>query len=200
MKTIISFAILIISVLNLFGGIISSIVLLFQGVFKPVLVALLLGVSSSFLIGLAMMPTSFFIVPALKAFDKGQAFMGYLFSFISNAYVFTILYFWAVWVFNTITGYIGKTGSGEISLIILSYIVAISPIQFLASKENDNEFTQLTTIMFTLSSLFFMLLLMFNFDFQTAKLYFSIALTISCIIELAMIAAIVKTSSHYYES
>jgi len=129
-----------IMLLNIFGGIVSGIWLAVLGMWNPIFIGLIALIGSSFLLSFALMPGILLVIPAAKFAENKRYFVMGVFVFAGALYTYSIIAMWChevMWVFVQKATSMGSL----VPLLLWSYGVAIGPLSFMASKEEDNEFS-----------------------------------------------------------
>ncbi len=172
-------------ILNFAGGIVSAIWLIILGDWGLVLIGVVGSLIASFLIGFVLMIGLIFAIPAMKFGEKGYRIPALIFGFLSQVVTVAIISFWCLYVFSLFLQ--NATVDNWIPFAILSYAIATTPFNFLASKEQDNEFTQLTLFFIQVAYILLLIcFLLFNLTTVTS-VYVFLAVMIVCLIVLVVI-------------
>jgi hypothetical protein len=121
------------TLLNMFGGIISGVWLAVLGDWGSIGYGLFAIISSSFLLAIAMMPSLIFAGPAVYFAGKGVTILFYFFSFLSTLYIVGLITAWSgsvLWFFAE-----RATAESFIPILVWSFGVALAPWQWMAQKE-----------------------------------------------------------------
>ncbi len=158
-------------IFNNLGGIIAGIWLLILGEWKFVIFGLIAAFSGSFILGFALMIPMIFAMPSMFFIERNNKIIGYIFGFFSMLTTNAIIFFWCIISFWIC--YSKSTPESIIPALIWSYGVAVFPLQSLADKEKENEFTILTTLFVQIAYIVMLiLLLLFNTTFLTGFIVF----------------------------
>jgi CarD family transcriptional regulator len=132
--------------LNAFAGLVAAVWLAFEGEWLAIGLGVSGILSGPFLLGLLLLPGMVFAAPAAKALEKGMTITFATFPVFSLVYTFTVFAVWGIVIF----AYFMQSLSGSLVLptALWSYAVASGPVAFLASKERDNPYSQLSAIIF----------------------------------------------------
>jgi CarD family transcriptional regulator len=132
--------------LNAFGGLVAAVWLAFEGEWFTIALGVSGIFSGPFLLGLLLLPGMVLAAPAAKALEKGMTITFATFSAFSLLYTFAIFAVWGIVIF----AYFMQNLSGSLALptALWSYAVASGPVAFLASKERDNPYSQLSATIF----------------------------------------------------
>lgn len=122
-------------VLNMLGGIVSGIWLAILGEWGVLGMGILLIVTSTSLLGLALMPSLLFVAPATICAQKGKAWGLICFGAISNIYILALI---TVWCCGILFIFIKDASvSSLIPRLIWSYGVATGPWVYMATKDQE---------------------------------------------------------------
>lgn len=194
-----------ITLINMFGGIIAAIWLLFIGKWSVVLFGIIIGLVSTYLIGFAMFPSFLLSAPAIRCIEKGNSIFGHFLLFLSHLYTMGLLWYWSIMVFGFFLSYSGRFGEGTFPLLLWAYGVATSPVGHMASKDRDNfSFaTTISTFCTMLGSLVFMIMYMLNFDPGVASIAYLVIMLIGLfallVLSVQMSTAIRMDNNNYKE-
>lgn len=143
-------------ILNIFGGIVGVIWLIFLGEWKLITIGILLVLTSHWIISILMIP-SLPLIGIAAYFYEIKSFWRYVFAFISKLYENILIIATCIFAFYLCSSfYNGDIGVGYIPYLLWSWVIALSPWQFIASKNPDNEFSPI--IVFN-ASVFYLLFL-----------------------------------------
>lgn len=146
-----------IMLLNMFGGIIAGIWLAFLGEWRLIFLGLALICTAHWVIGLLMLP-GLLILPLAAYLGQRKSPLVYLVGAASQFYTNLLMVGTCAAAFYVCTSYYGgQSKLGLLPYVLWSWGMALGPWQFLASKEQDNEFTMLTLL--SASILYFLFLL-----------------------------------------
>lgn len=184
-------------ILNMFGGIVSSIWLAILGKWVLIGFGILLMISGGGL-GLAIAPGLIFSVPAVAMLEKGNKIGGYFFGLLSTVYTVGVLTAWCILVLIFYT--IHANATLLIPVLIWSYSVATGPISWLAQKdlrsgnENAGIITLFIYVAYILASL---AILLVGFSLPNVLVIFGVVMSIGFIV-LFSVAYLAKNSQAYY--
>ena len=141
------------SLVNVFGGVVSGIWLAVLGEWGVIGTGLLAMLISGMALGLAMMPGLIFAVPAATMLENGNKIGGYIFTFLSLIYTYGLLIVWSVFVLIYFTD--RATEFSLVPVLFWSYGVATGAISFLASKDSQsgNDSAMLPTFLIQIAYL-----------------------------------------------
>lgn len=145
-------------ILNLVGGIVGGIWLAFLGEWKLIGIGILFPLASVFLVLPLLMIPAILISRIAVQFAEKNKFLFYLFGFLSQSYTNILIVATCVAAFficsSFYKGY--NVGADYIPYALWSWGMALSPWQFFASKEADNEFTAISLFSVSLFYLLFL--------------------------------------------
>lgn len=170
--------------LNMFGGIVAGIWLMFLGKWPTLGLAILAGFISTFTISIAMYPSMLLAIPGFAMIKRGTGILGHFLLFCASLYTFGVLWFWSVFIFGLFISQIGTKGVGMFPILLLAYSVATAPVGYMASKEKDSPATTIATFSTMLGCMLFMLLLIFGFQFSIANLVFIVVMAMGLFAQL----------------
>ncbi len=122
-----------IGLLNMFGGIIAAIWLIYLGMWKPIGVSLGLLFVGTWILSFALMPSLIFALPAAKAAEKGHVGTAVFIGFFSMLYTAAVMVVWSFIIMKSYS-HMGPE-SAQWPLLLLSYGAATGPWAYMASKE-----------------------------------------------------------------
>lgn len=146
-----------IMILNMAGGIVGGIWLVFLGEWRLIGIGILLLFTSHWILSILMIPSMPIAGIAVYFYEKNNP-LGHLFGFISQLYTNILIIGTCVFAFLLCSSfYSGEIGLRYIPYLLWSWGMALGPWQFFASKEPDNEFSAIT--LFSASVFYFLFLL-----------------------------------------
>jgi hypothetical protein len=158
-------------IFNNLGGIVAGIWLLILGEWKFVIIGLLAAFTGSFVLGFVLMIPMIFALPSMFFIERNHRIIGYIFGFFSLLTTNAVIFLWCLTAFWVC--YINSTADSIIPALLWSYGVAVFPLQSLAEKEKDNEYTILTLLFVQVAYItMLVLLLLFNTTFLTSFIVF----------------------------
>lgn len=151
-------------ILNMLGGVVSGIWLVFLGEWGAVGRGALLFCTSTFLLSFALMPSILFTTPALYYAERGKTFGLVFFSALSNLYILALVMGWCYVILSHFMK--DATESSLIPRLIWSYGVATGPWAYMASKDQgpagEGSTSALTVFFAEVAYLLIMLLVVFT--------------------------------------
>lgn len=142
--------------LNMFGGIVGGIWLAVLGKWELIGIGILLMLISRLMLPILMIPGLPIAGISIYFYEK-KSFLRHLFGFISQLYTNILIVATCVFAFFVCSSfYTGDIGVGYIPYLLWSWVMALGPWQFFASKEPDNEFSAIT--LFSASVFYFLFL------------------------------------------
>ena len=153
MENLFIVAVVRLSLINMFGGVISGVWLAILGEWGIIGTGILAIFISGMALGLAMMPGLIFAVPAAAMLEKGNRIGGYIFTFLSLIYTYGLLIVWSVFVLIYFTDQANE--SSLVPVLLWSYGVATGAVSFLASKDSQsgNDSSMLPTFLIQIAYL-----------------------------------------------
>lgn len=175
---IIWFCAILTGILSLVGGLSAGIWLAMVGEWTALVAGIALLLAATWILGFAMMPASFFFIPAASFSEKGKWISLYLFAFMGTVYATAILSAWCLGVLYYFT--IESPGESLLASLAWSFAVALVPIVITARKEartNRNSLAAVLTMATGFGYLVAGLILYFQeSSFSTACLIFEAVL------------------------
>lgn len=172
------------TILNVFGGIVSGIWLAVLGEWGLIGFGILMLIFSGMFLGLVLAPGVIFALPAAAMLEKGNKLGGYFFGLLSNVYTVGILTAWCIAV---LIYYINRADSDSlVPILIWSYGVATGPIMWLAQKE-QNEYAMITTFFVELAYVMTILAILFvGVSLPTVMVLFGAIMTVGLIVQFSV--------------
>ena len=186
------------TIVNMFGGIVSGIWLAILGEWGLIGYGLLALMVSGMAIGLAMAPGLLFAAPAAAMLEKGHKIGGFFFGFLSTLYTVGILTAWCILVLV----YYTKQANADsiIPILIWSYGIATGPIVWLAQKDlqSGNEYAMITTFFIEIAYILTILGILFvGVSLLDVIVLFGVIMLVGMVVQFSM-AYLVEQSSPYY--
>jgi hypothetical protein len=124
-------------VLNLFGGIVSGIWLAVLGEWSLIIKGIAATVIAPFPLGLVLLPSLVFVIPAAPLIERGRIIMASPFILMTMTYTVGVISVWCAAVFY----YFMYDVSSETAIptLIWSYGVAVGPWTFLGQKDLQSD-------------------------------------------------------------
>ena len=166
-------------IINSFGGIVAFIWLAILGYWPILIGGILISLFSSFAFTFAMIPSTGVQFLAIKMLEKKQKLLGIILMYIGTILLLAVFTFWVFYIYYA--GFINIQSEGDIFPVLLwCFSVAVSPIQYMASKEPvDSYATNLMTLFITLGCLLMTILLsFFSFSMIDAAIVYLICMSI----------------------
>jgi hypothetical protein len=123
--------------LNFAGGIVGGIWLAILGQWSLVGGGLAVGIASTFILSLALMPGFLFLVPATAALERKRFLFGTLLGAISFAWTLSIISLWGVASFLLVLP--EERGIGLLPYLLWAYSIATGPWTYMASRESQAD-------------------------------------------------------------
>jgi len=178
------------AVLNLLGGFVSGIWLLFLGKWGVVVGGLLVSFLATKVLAIALAPGLLFGAPAMAAANRGKKAALYFFASLSGLYTIAILTIWCVGVLLYFSGI--STDKTAIPLVLWSYGVATAPLTYMVQQESrggDNFASVLYTVAaqfaFTVTAL---AVLFGTIDVVTAGEVFAGIMLVALVVQLPLLS------------
>lgn len=169
--------------LNLFGGIIGGIWLMIAGEWSIFVSGLLYMIFGATIIGFLLLPSLMFSAPAAAFIERKKYALFFVFGLFGILYTYGLIALSTYFVANTILS--SESAPIWASLLWL-YAVVLAPWQFMASKEQDNTSTTMTTFFLALGVLMIMILMgIFGVSLDGAFPVFIFILVASLLLQLA---------------
>jgi hypothetical protein len=186
-------AVVPLSLLNIFGGVVSGVWLAILGEWGVIGTGVLALFVSGMALGLAMMPGLIFSLPAAAMLERGNKIGGYIFTFLSLIYTYGLLIVWSVVVLIHFTDQ--ATDSSLIPILIWSYGVATGPISFLASKDaqSGSDSSALPTLLLQVAYLAVIL----GIIFVEQMSFFNVICTFVLVMSIGLLSQLLETVQLY---
>jgi hypothetical protein len=124
--------------LNVFGGVIAGVWLAILGKWGTIIGGICLMIASTWLIGLALMPSWLFLMPAAYFAERRKTVLFAFFGALGSAYTLALV---TVWCCSVLFVFLNKaTASDFLPRVLWSYGVAIGPWGYMASKDQGESF------------------------------------------------------------
>lgn len=142
--------------LNIGSGVVGGVWLLFRGEWSLLIVGVLWGFLSQWLLSLLMLPG--IGIGMLGIWLQDRKWAVYLFGYLSQCYTNGLILFTCFTAFFLCMRFAPEpVGVSTIPYLLWSWGMALGPWQFFASKERDNEFSALTLMVSSVLYFFFIL-------------------------------------------
>ena len=186
-----------IGIVNLLGGIVSGIWLLFLGEWKALGIGIFSMLFATFFLGLVLAPSLLFSLPASRVMEKGKIILGIILGSPGAFYTVGIMISWCYAVFQVFLNM--ADDNSRVPMLIWSYGVATGPWGYMASKESGgaSEFNPSMLHTFFISAGYLLMILMtlvFNARMESAILALCLVMGFSFIFQVVAISAITKDS------
>lgn len=133
--------------LNILGGIVGGIWLMIAGEWSLFIGGLLYMMFGAMIIGLLLMPSLLFAAPAAAFAEKRKYVLFFIFGLLGIAYTYGLIAVSTYYISDIALS--SQTAPLWASLLWL-YAVVLAPWQYMASKEQDNTSTGMTTFFLAL--------------------------------------------------
>ena len=185
--------------INLFGGIIAFVWLIFESEWTLIIQGIVAFFVSSLGLALALLPAFGVALIGMFFYKMKIKILAYPIFYISTLLSIAVISIWTFFVFS----YALDNSSPETSLIpitLWAYGVAVGPIQYMASKEgSENVSSQLLTTFSTLGSLWMVFAISFlGHELLTAMRGFLISMTICLNIMFFDVSQYEKKNKYIY--
>lgn len=161
-KRVIEILIVPIMLMNVGGGIFGGVWLAFLGEWRLILIGLLVLVASNWLLSFLLM-LAMPIAGLTVYFYERKNPLRHVFGFLSQLYTNILIVGTCFFAFSICSSYYsGNIDVRYIPYLLWSWGMALSPWQFFASKEQDNEHTMLTLFCASACYLFFLVSIFFG--------------------------------------
>ncbi len=186
------------SLLNVFGGIVSGIWLIILGKWGIIGFGIVALFISGIGLGIALMPGMLFSGPAAMLHEKGNKIGFYFFGFLSALYTILVLTIWCILVLYF---FVKQANTNSIIPVLLwSYGVAVGPIAWMAQKEmqGGNEYSMIATFFIQVAYLVSIIaILFFRVTLIDVIVLFSLIMLIGLIIQFKIASQAEKEESFY---
>ena len=180
-------------ILNLLGGIVSGIWLIFLGKLGLVVWAILIYIISVYGISLLLMPGLLLALPMQWALETRRYVLAYFFGPLSTLWTYVVMTAYCVWSFLFI---INNHDSGSIwPYLLLGYSVATAPWGYMASKEGpDSTGSTIGAFFCCLGGIVMMIVTLFSDKITNVKLIisFDAVMAVAWILQTALFFVVVK--------
>lgn len=129
-------------ILNVFGGIVSGIILLIGGDWVPVLFGVLFLLFGTLLISLLLLPSLLFGGLGIYFANRKNRVGTGISVFASQWWIYAVMFGVCYSVFGTMLQFDDQ--ASRLVLLIWAFSVAVAPWTYMAGKEQNNDSTQLT--------------------------------------------------------
>jgi len=144
-NTQIEILILGIKILNKAASIVGGIWLAVSGELALIGIGIIFMFTSHWILFILMIPGLLLAGVTMKFYENNNVILGHLFGFISQLYTNILIFATCFFAFIVCSNfYKGDVGVGYIPYLLWSWSMALTPWQFFASKEPENEFSAIT--------------------------------------------------------
>lgn len=185
MKAILTVAMGLLMVLNMLGGIVAGIWLAIIGKWGSLGLGFGLMIFGSFAIGIALLPGLIVAVPAAALAEKGRVASAFALGSLNIIYTYIVLAAWCILIMIIF----GKRADGNslIPFLLWAYAVATGPLSYMASKEQENEFTAVTCFALQIAFVISMIvILIINPTMLSIFIVFGVVMGISLTLQLIL--------------
>jgi len=194
MKSLINLLISPIKILNFAGGIVGGLWLIINGQWRFILILIILGIVSVWIISLLLLPGLLFAVPVAYGSNHKKYFFSYLFGIINLVWTYVVMTAWSVASYVFILNQ--HTEGSIFPYLLLSYSLATSPWTYMAQKEQapDLSATTIGAFFLCLGSLFLFIFNLISRGPSTSQqiIVFGISMVIAFILQLLLIISVIK--------
>lgn len=183
-------------ILNALGGIVSGIWLTLIGQCWALGVGLVCLFVSHFLVGILLMPSLLFDVPAATLFERGKQGVATVLAGVSNLYTAGLIAVWGIGVLYFFAS--RATADSVIPLLIWSYGVAIGPWSFLASKDlqaGGNECSAMATFFLQVGYVVAIVLVLVSRSLAPGAFVLAAAMGINWLLHMTLMCAQLRAES-----
>ena len=139
----------IITILNVFGGIVGGLWLLFSGEWLFVLLAFGISLIIPTVYSFTLMPIGFlFALPITYFTEKKKTALAIIFGAINMLVNNIVLLLWVIMVFAYMIDTAKVSGINAIPFLLFGWEVAIGPFTYMASKEPRDSFATFISVFF----------------------------------------------------
>tara|TARA_R110000824_G_scaffold155226_6_gene327763 strand:- start:60081 stop:60686 length:606 start_codon:yes stop_codon:yes gene_type:complete len=188
-----------IMLLNFFGALVSGIWLGVLGEWKLVGWGVALMLTSHFFLGFVLMLGLLLGGPAAVLADKGKVLFALPFLILSQVYTYGVIAVWCLAVFFFFVGSADR--DSFIPLVVWSYGVALSPIMFMAQRDQmsgGGDASAFTTFSAQVAYIVIGLIVIFgNATFGTLCIVFAVIMTIGMLFQSALAVALYRAEMRY---
>lgn len=176
-------------ILNILSGLVGGIWLIISGNWSLFIYGLIYMAISSTIIGLLLMPTLLFAAPAAAFAEKRKYIMFFIFSMLSILYTYGLITLSTYFVANFA---LSVSSAPLWASLLWLYAISLAPWQYMASKEQDNTATIMTTFFLSVGTI--VLMICVGFFGMTLERTFPLlvaTLVISLVIQLLFMFSLV---------
>jgi hypothetical protein len=123
-------------VLNILGGVVSGVWLVVLKDWGAIGTGIFLFLISTFLLGIALVPSLLLVAPAIAFAEKGKTFGVVFFGVLSSLYICILVTLWCCGIFFLFVK--GAAENTYIPRLVWSYGIATAPWSYMASKDEDS--------------------------------------------------------------
>jgi hypothetical protein len=177
-------------ILNVLGGIVGGIWLMIAGEWSLFIGGLLYMMFGAMVIGLLLMPSLLFAAPAAAFAEKRKYILFFIFGLLGIAYTYGLI---AVSTYYIADIALSSQSAPLWASLLWLYAVVLAPWQYMASKEQDNTSTGMTTFFLALGVIALMVCIgIFGMTLGQAFPVLVVILVISLVIQLLFTYALTR--------
>lgn len=181
-------------ILNVLGGIVGGIWLMVAGEWSLLIGGILYMIFGTTIIGLLLMPSLLFATPAAAFAEKGKYTLFFIFGLLSIAYTYGLI---AVSTYYVADATLSSQSAPLWASLLWLYVVVLAPWQFMASKEQDNTSSGMTTFFLALGIFALMIRIgLFGMTLAQAFPVLVSILVISLVIQLLLTYILTRAEKH----
>lgn len=177
-------------ILNVLGGIVGGIWLMVAGEWSLFIGGLLYMMFGAMIIGLLLMPSLLFAAPAAAFAEKRKYTLFFIFGLLGIAYTYGLI---AVSTYYIADIALSSQSAPLWASLLWLYAVVLAPWQYMASKEQDNTSTGMTTFFLALGVVALMVCIgIFGMTLGQAFPVLVVILVISLVVQLLFTYALTR--------
>jgi len=177
-------------ILNVLGGIVGGIWLMVAGEWSLFIGGLLYMMFGAMIIGLLLMPSLLFAAPAAAFAEKRKYTLFFIFGLLGIAYTYGLI---AVSTYYIADIALNSQSAPLWASLLWLYAVVLAPWQYMASKEQDNTSTGMTTFFLALGVVALMVCIgIFGMTLGQAFPVLVVILVISLVVQLLFTYALTR--------
>jgi hypothetical protein len=137
---------ILLGILFLIGGIVPAVWLLIIGHWEEVALGILAALVDTLVIGILLAPTLLLAAAAVGLIRKHNVVASLVVTVLGQLYTTGVVAAWCfgvLWFFTS-----GVSANALVPTLFWSFLVALGPWEYLASKEEDNPYSAITTMVF----------------------------------------------------
>lgn len=189
--------------MNVFGGIVSGIWLAFLGEWRLIFIGLLVAVSGTLPISIALLPSILFALPAAKLVERGYMALAVVLTVPSALYTVAVMSGWCYLVFSAAFTFAAERHA--VPILLWSYGVATGPWTYMASKEDRGaEEPGVSTLYAFFISLAYLLMIFIRLfggaDFATCFTGLIVVMGVALLCQFIFMVSSFSAARHPYAS